>query len=256
MITWFIWGNGYAPMSETTSPCSPSSSRTSRRTPSSGDSSFSRNPVTSPYHFSGHSLLRTSRTVSPCSTSAATTGVGLSYGTYSQPSAPQARRTRPSTFFGRSGAAQDGQNFISGIAGNPSVAKGHSQCQIRTVPPRLFTFDVFGTIVDWRSGLRKALASRLLPDTQFDRLIDVQGEIEQGPFRRYAEILAESLVRVLGISPSDAERIGADAGKWPLFPDSAAALARLRRIAPCAATTNSDRAHGEDVQRALGFRLD
>ncbi|MFL5278539.1 MAG: HAD-IA family hydrolase [Myxococcales bacterium] len=124
------------------------------------------------------------------------------------------------------------------------------------MPPRLFTFDVFGTIVDWRSGLRKALASRLLPDTQFDRLIDVQGEIEQGPFRRYAEIVAESLVRVLGISPSDAERIGADAGKWPLFPDSAAALARLRRIAPCAATTNSDRAHGEDVQRALGFRLD
>src|SRR3954471_8399548 len=142
------------------------------------------------------------------------------------------------------------------MAGNPSVAKGHSQCQIRAVPPRLFTFDVFGTIVDWRSGLRKALASRLLPDTQFDRLIDLQGEIEQGPFRRYAEIVAESLVRVLGISPSDAERIGADAGKWPLFPDSAAALRRLARIAPCAATTNSDRAHGEEVQRALGHPLD
>jgi 2-haloacid dehalogenase len=124
------------------------------------------------------------------------------------------------------------------------------------VRPRLFTFDVFGTIVDWRSGLRNALGSRLLSDAQFDRLIDVQGEMEQGPFRRYADIVAESVARVLGIAPSEAERIGEDVGKWPLYPDSSAALARLRRIAPCAATTNSDRAHGEDVQRALGFPLD
>src|SRR3954454_15117232 len=104
------------------------------------------------------------------------------------------------------------------MAGNPSVAKGHSQCQIRAVPPRLFTFDVFGTIVDWRSGLRKALGARPLSDAEFDRLIDVQGEIEQAPFRRYADIVAESLARVVGISPSEAERIGADAGNWPLFP--------------------------------------
>ena len=47
----------------------------------------------------------------------------------------------------------------------------------QVVPPRLFTFDVFGTIVDWRSGLRKALGSWPLSDAEFDRLIDVQGEI-------------------------------------------------------------------------------
>ena len=122
--------------------------------------------------------------------------------------------------------------------------------------PRLFTFDVFGTIVDWRSGLREALGSRPVPDSEFDRLIDVQGDLEQGPFRRYAEIVAESVVRVFGLSRPEAERIGAGVGNWPLFPDSSAALARLRRIALCAATTNSDRAHGEDVQRALGLSLD
>jgi 2-haloalkanoic acid dehalogenase type II len=124
------------------------------------------------------------------------------------------------------------------------------------VRPRLFTFDVFGTIVDWRAGLRKALGSRPLSDADFDRLIDVQGNLEQGPFRRYAEIVAESLVRVLSLSGAEAGRIGAEAGTWPLFPDSVQALRRLARIAPCAATTNSDRAHGEDVQRALGHRLD
>src|SRR5256885_3841046 len=123
------------------------------------------------------------------------------------------------------------------------------------VRPRLFTFDVFGTIVDWRAGLRKALGSRALSEADFDRLIDVQGELEQGPFRPYAEIVADSLVRVLSLSRAEAERVGAEAGTWPLFPDSAAALRRLARIAPRAATTNSDRAHGEDVQRTLGHRL-
>jgi 2-haloacid dehalogenase len=124
------------------------------------------------------------------------------------------------------------------------------------VRPRLFTFDVFGTIVDWRAGIREALGPRPLSDADFDRLIDVQGELEQGPFRRYADLVAESIVRVLSVPRAEAVRIGAGAGNWPLFLDSSAALRRLARIAPCAATTNSDRAHGEDVQRALGHRLD
>jgi len=124
------------------------------------------------------------------------------------------------------------------------------------VPPRLFTFDVFGTIVDWRAGLRKALESRPFSDADFDRVIDVQGELEQGPFRRYSAIVADSLVRVFSLPRAEGDRIGAQAGTWPLYPDSADALRRLARIAPCAATTNSDRAHGEDVQRALGHRLD
>ena len=122
--------------------------------------------------------------------------------------------------------------------------------------PRLFTFDVFGTIVDWRAGVRKALGSRPLSDADFDRVIDVQGELEQGPFRPYSEIVADSLVRVFSLPRAEADRIGAEAGSWPLYPDSAEALRRLARIAPCAATTNSDRRHGENVQRALGHRLD
>jgi len=131
-------------------------------------------------------------------------------------------------------------------------------CNVKStlVRPRLFTFDVFGTIVDWRAGLREALGAHPVSDRDFDRLIDLQGELEQGPFRRYAEIVSESLVRVLRLSREEADRIGATAGTWPLFADSAPALRRLARIAPRAATTNSDIAHGEDVQRALGSRLE
>jgi 2-haloalkanoic acid dehalogenase type II len=124
--------------------------------------------------------------------------------------------------------------------------------------PHLLTFDVFGTILDWRRGTLEAVASAggTLDAARFDAVVDAQGRLEQeAPGRPYREIVAESLVEVAGLSPAAAAAVGFAAGTWPLFPDSAAALARLQSLAPCAATTNSDRAHGEDVQRQLGFRL-
>ncbi len=113
--------------------------------------------------------------------------------------------------------------------------------------PSLLTFDIFGTVLDWRKGLGEA---------DFDRIVDVQGDLEQGRFRPYAEIVAESLVRVRRMDAVSAARMGAEAGTWPLFSDSREALRRMQKLAPLAATTNSDRAHGEQVQAQLGFRLD
>jgi len=115
------------------------------------------------------------------------------------------------------------------------------------VKPSLLTFDVFGTVLDWRAGLG---------ERDFDRIVDAQGELEQGRFRPYAEIVADSLVRVRRLDVVSAARMGAEAGTWPLFPDSREALRRMQRSLPLAATTNSDRAHGEQVQAQLGFRLD
>jgi len=123
--------------------------------------------------------------------------------------------------------------------------------------PRLFTFDVFGTILDWRRGLEAgcATAGRPLEPGDFDRIVDRQAEIERGPYVSYAEVTSRSLVEAIGLTPGDAAQIGAAVGQWPLYDDSADALRRLMRVAPCAATTNSDRAHGEQVQSQLGFRL-
>jgi 2-haloacid dehalogenase len=135
---------------------------------------------------------------------------------------------------------------------------GFRRGRLPPVRPRLFTFDIFGTVLDWRRGLKEAAAraGHALDGATFDRVIDAQAALEAGPFLPYADIVAESLVRVLGMDEDAARVIGRGAGDWPLFPDSAAALARLRAIAPCAATTNSDAAHGKRVQRALGFDLD
>jgi 2-haloalkanoic acid dehalogenase type II len=119
----------------------------------------------------------------------------------------------------------------------------------------LMTFDIFGTVLDWRRGLREALGGTL-PDAGFDRIVDRQGELEREGFRPYAQIVAQSLVEVRGLDPARAAEIGAGAGSWPLFADSAEALRRLRRVAPCAATTNSDLAHADQVRAQLGFALD
>ena len=123
------------------------------------------------------------------------------------------------------------------------------------VRPTLFTFDIFGTVLDWKRGVAEAVG-RPLDDAAFDRVVDHQGRAEQAhPDRPYRAVVADSLVAELAVPRRDAEEIGAGAGRWPLFVDAAAGLRRLQAIAPCAATTNSDRAHGEQVQEQLGFRL-
>jgi len=124
-------------------------------------------------------------------------------------------------------------------------------------PPRLITFDIFGTVLDWRSGLEQACAAagRPLAQGEFDRIVDLQAELEHQQFQTYAEITRRSLVRAIGLDDGQAAEIGRAVGRWPLYADSRDALRALMRITRCAAMTNSDRDHGEQVQEQLGFRL-
>jgi 2-haloacid dehalogenase len=123
--------------------------------------------------------------------------------------------------------------------------------------PVLFTFDIFGTVVDWRCGLALDLATAGcdLADADFERVVDAQGADEQAGFRPYREITARSLVSELGLDSTQAERIGAELGRWPVFADAVPGLRALLELAPCVAMTNSDRGHGAEVRRTLGLPL-
>ena len=123
--------------------------------------------------------------------------------------------------------------------------------------PQLLTFDIFGTIVDWRAGLVEAAGLRGfdVDEAAFQAVIDDQARAEAEPYRPYADIVAGSLERVLDMPHRAARAIGETAGTWPLFPDAADGLRALMRIAPCVAMTNSDQAHARQVQEQLGFRL-
>ena len=124
--------------------------------------------------------------------------------------------------------------------------------------PALVTLDIFGTVLDWRAGLIASAreAGVELSERAFEDVIGYQARMERaGPYRSYAEILAESLVRVARIGQTASRDIAANAGRWPLFPDAADGIRTLMRLAPCVAMTNSDQTHGADVQKQLGFRL-
>lgn len=123
--------------------------------------------------------------------------------------------------------------------------------------PSLITFDIFGTVLDWRSGLEQACAAagRPLGPGEFDRIVDLQGELEHREFLTYADITRRSLEGAIGLPAREATAIGSGVGRWPLYSDSQAALRALMQVSRCAAMTNSDREHGEQVQQQLGFRL-
>jgi FMN phosphatase YigB (HAD superfamily) len=67
---------------------------------------------------------------------------------------------------------------------------------------RAVTFDCFGTLIDWRRGQRRVLEqfpSLRGQEERIDEVIAARGpievELERGPWRRYEEILAESIGR-------------------------------------------------------------
>jgi putative hydrolase of the HAD superfamily len=123
--------------------------------------------------------------------------------------------------------------------------------------PKVLSFDIFGTVVDWRRGLLAALGRQgvMVPEAAFDDVIDAQAAAEGGSYSTYAEITARSLEGELGLSPQAAAEIAAGIGGWPVYADSPAALRQLMGVARCVAMTNSDRAHREPVEQQLGGPL-
>ena len=114
------------------------------------------------------------------------------------------------------------------------------------------TFDCYGTLIDWESGiltgLRGALARQGIvadDDELLERYSALEAAVEAGPYLRYREILARSLrdvCRAYGVEASgeEAAGFGASVGDWPAFPDSMAGLRRLKERFRLGVLTNCD----------------
>jgi 2-haloalkanoic acid dehalogenase type II len=128
---------------------------------------------------------------------------------------------------------------------------------IQLARPSFISFDIYGTVLNWFDGLSESLKAHdvKLNRRLFDQIIDLQGRAQQRTFRCYSEITAESLCEVVGLSQAAADEIARNCGKWPLFKDSLKGMESLMKIAPCAALTNSDLAHGDQIQSQFGFKL-
>jgi 2-haloacid dehalogenase len=116
----------------------------------------------------------------------------------------------------------------------------------------VLTFDCYGTLIDWETGIARGLRAALGPragsagDEALLELYAIQeAALEAGPYISYREVLARACAgvgRAFGLETTDAAARGfaASVGEWPAFPDSADALARLRGRFRLGVLTNCD----------------
>jgi 2-haloacid dehalogenase len=132
----------------------------------------------------------------------------------------------------------------------------------------VLTFDCYGTLIDWETGILAGLHRVLDPhgvppddEDLLERYARHEAKIEAGPYLRYREVLARALQGVcgeLGITPTHEEvaAFGGSVGEWPAFPDSPAALARLASRFRLAVITNCDDDLFAASNRRLGVTFD
>jgi 2-haloacid dehalogenase len=130
------------------------------------------------------------------------------------------------------------------------------------------TFDCYGTLIDWESGILGALRPILAAhgvERDGDELLELYGrheaELEAGPYLLYTDVLGRALVALtadLGVTPA-ADEVAAfsrSVGDWPAFPDTSAALAALKRRFRLGVITNCDDDLFAQSNRRLGVEFD
>ncbi|HLW55312.1 MAG TPA: haloacid dehalogenase type II [Candidatus Angelobacter sp.] len=130
------------------------------------------------------------------------------------------------------------------------------------------TFDCYGTLIDWETGLLAALRRILeahghgaLSDRE---ILDIYGELEpraQNPWRRYRQVLAE-VTRGFGerlgfqVKNGEADSLAESLKSWQPFPDTIAALEKLKSKFRLAIISNTDDDLFAATSRHLGIKFD
>ena len=103
----------------------------------------------------------------------------------------------------------------------------------------LITFDCYGTLIDWESGIINAFQSEALAGGVSLNPADIAAAymieepiVESGPYQPYREVLANTALAVavrLGwkLEPERASFLAESVARWRPFPDTNAALEKL-----------------------------
>jgi len=117
---------------------------------------------------------------------------------------------------------------------------------------RVLTFDCYGTLIDWESGILAALGPLLAAHGKSladEKLLELYGELEAeaeaGEYQSYRKILeavARGVGRRLGFEASEREvrSLPESLKHWPPFPDTVAALRKLKTRYKLAIVSNTD----------------
>jgi 2-haloacid dehalogenase len=135
---------------------------------------------------------------------------------------------------------------------------------------RVLTFDCYGTLIDWESGIWDALQPVIArsgrSDITRDEALVRHARIESGlqaesPATLYPEILRRvhrSFAEELDLETDDEldAAFGASVPLWPAFPDTADALRRLAKSYKLVILSNIDRQGFAASNRKLGVTFD
>lgn len=105
---------------------------------------------------------------------------------------------------------------------------------------KYITFDCYGTLIDWESGIREVL-KKIADKNGFDlnlhgitdKYIKVELEVEKEQYRKYHEVLQLSVKRLLKqegfeILDRDALEFANSIFSWPPFPETKESLSKLK----------------------------
>ena len=131
------------------------------------------------------------------------------------------------------------------------------------------TFDCYGTLIDWETGLLAALsplAARARQPLSRDKMLEDYASCEHmqehyTPTKKYSEILAVVYKRLAEQWNTPAEwneclAFGRSVGEWPAFPDSPPALRYLKQHLRLYPLTNVDNESFAHSNRKLEVQFD
>jgi 2-haloacid dehalogenase len=133
----------------------------------------------------------------------------------------------------------------------------------------VLTFDCYGTLIDWETGIVGQLLSWLEEHgatPSRDALLSAFGKLESHhqqstPGLRYPELLArvhQDIARDFDVAPDEAaaRAFGRSVGDWPAFPDTPAALAYLKQHYKLVILSNVDNESFAGANTRLGVDFD
>ena len=134
---------------------------------------------------------------------------------------------------------------------------------------KVLTFDCYGTLIDWETGILNALRPLLTRGTaerSRDEILASFARHEtaqeaETPDMIYSELLGQvhrRLAEEWGIAASEAAHrtFGGSVGSWPAFADSAASLAYLGQFYKLVILSNVDRKSFAQSRKRLGVAFD
>ncbi len=134
---------------------------------------------------------------------------------------------------------------------------------------KALTFDCYGTLIDWESGMIAALrplTSKVTPVLNRNAILEAHARAESmqqrfTPAKNYRDVLASVYKRLaeewrITVSWDECQTYGRSVVDWPAFPDSAASLKYLKAHFKLVILSNVDNQSFAQSNKRLGVPFD